>query len=75
MFKPVFTPSNWNVKDDFSGTVEYVGGGYSKILLNGYCEVNCASSKVNGIVLKRKTLVTVDLRFNMRGPIAFIVSL
>ena len=72
MFKPLFTPSSWNIKGNFTGTVEYVGGGYTKILLNGYSEVSCASSKVNDIVLQRNMKVTIDLKFNMRGPIAFI---
>lgn len=74
MFKPLFTPSSWNIKGTFAGTVKYVGRGYSKILLDGYSEVSCASSKVNNIILQRNMKVSVDLKFNMRGPIAFINS-
>jgi len=74
IFRPLFTPSSWNIKGVFTGTVKYVGGGYSKILLDGYSEVSCASSKVNDIVLQRNMKVAVDLKFNMKGPIAFINS-
>lgn len=74
IFKPLFIPSNWNIKNVFTGTVKYVGGRYSKILLDGYCEVNCASSKVDNIVIQRGMKVSVELKFNMKGPIAFIVS-
>lgn len=72
--KPLFTLSYWNIKSVFVGNVKYVGGGFSKILLEGYSEVNCASSKVNDIILQRGMKVTVDLKFNMKGPIAFIIS-
>ena len=74
MFKPLFTPTSWGINGVFTGSVKYVGGGYSKILLDGYSEVNCTSSKVNDIVLQRNLTVTVDLKFNMKGPIAFINS-
>jgi tetratricopeptide (TPR) repeat protein len=74
IFIPLFTPSCWSIKSDFTGVVKYVGGGYSKILLDGYTEVSCASSKVNDIILRRSMKVTVVLKFNMRGPIAYITS-
>lgn len=72
MFKPLFYPSSWNINNTFAGTVKYVGAGYSKILIDGYNEVTCASSKVNNIILQINMKVNVDLNFNMKGPIAYI---
>lgn len=72
MFKPLFDPCCWNINNIFNGTVKYVGGGYSKILIDGYSEVNCTSSKVDDVILQRNMKVNIDLKFNMRGPIAFI---
>lgn len=72
MFSPLFTPSVWNIESSFVGLVKYVGGGFSKILLDGYSEVTCSSSKVNDVVLRQNDRVEVDLKFNIKGPIAFI---
>ncbi|WP_312645164.1 SIR2 family protein [Hydrogenoanaerobacterium sp.] len=68
---PLFIPQKWNISSVFSANVKYVGGGYSFILLDGYSEVHCPYSKINEVIMKTGMSIRVNLKFNIKGPIAF----
>jgi len=72
VFAPLFLPQNWNIQSTYTVKVKYVTGGCSSIILEGYGEVHCPYSKVDGVVLTQGMEVKIRLQFNIRGPIAFI---
>jgi len=71
--KVMFTPTEYGLNSFFSGTVNYVGNGYSFINIDGYKDVRCYSSKYKGTIIHRGMQLKVKVEFTPKYPVAEIV--
>ncbi len=70
---PLFIPNRWGINRNYYGTVQYVGIGHAKILLDDYCEVTLPYSKIGDMIITRSMRLSIDLVFNQHGALATII--
>ncbi|MFD1674129.1 SIR2 family protein [Alicyclobacillus fodiniaquatilis] len=65
----LFNPMDVGMQCDYNAIVKYVGAGHSYVLINGFPDIICPSSKYHKLIIERGMKLKVSIAFTPLRPV------